>query len=100
MAKIYDLSAHRAAGPAQEGPITRNQQNLAEIQARCAARTPEEILAAEIKGTEEELQAVQRRYARLLEGRERLPSPADIAHSQERPEMPEPGHEKEPGRER
>jgi hypothetical protein len=99
MAEIYDLNAYRAARPAQEAPVTRNQQILAEIQARWAARTPEEMLAAEIKGTEEELQGVERRYARLLEGRERLPSPADIAHSQERPEMPEPGHEKEPGRE-
>jgi hypothetical protein len=99
MAEIYDLNAYRAARPAQEAPVTRNQQILAEIQARWAARTPEEILAAEINGTQEELQAEQRRSPRALEARERLPSPADIAHSQERPQMPEPGHEKEPGRE-
>jgi hypothetical protein len=98
MAEIYDLNSHRTAGPTQEGPITRNQQILAEIQARLAARTPGEILAAEINGTEEELQAVQRRYARLLEARERLPSPAEIAQRQDKPEPP--GQETELGRER
>ena len=55
MAEIHDLNAHRAAAPTKEASITRNQQILAEIQARWAARTPEEILAAEIKGTEEEI---------------------------------------------
>jgi hypothetical protein len=98
MAEIYDLNAHRVAGPAREAPITRNQQILAEIRARWAARTPEEILAAEINGTEEELQAVQRRYARLIEAKERLPSPANIADSQDGPESPEPGHGTERGR--
>src|SRR5271157_5680288 len=42
MAEIYDLNAHRVAGPAREASITRNQQILAEIRARWAARTPEE----------------------------------------------------------
>jgi hypothetical protein len=64
MVKIYQLDAYRPQ-PASHPPLTRNQELLAEIQARWAARTPEEIRLAEIRGTQEELEGVQRRYDRL-----------------------------------
>ena len=55
-----------------------------------AARTPQQILTAEIKGIEEELEGVQRRYARLLEAREQLLSPGEIAKDREGPDSPKP----------
>jgi hypothetical protein len=79
MAKIFDFAAFRRDRHLQaERPLTRNQEILAEIQALWAARTPEEIRMAEIRGTEEELRAVQRRYDRLIEG---VPLPGDQSAS-------------------
>jgi hypothetical protein len=91
MAEVYDIDAYRAAGPSQKVPMTRNQQILAEIQAMWAARTPEQVLTAEISGTEEELQEVQRRYARLLEAKQQLLTPSEIADDRDGPELPSPG---------
>jgi hypothetical protein len=68
LAKIYELDAYRSNQPSQEvPPLTRNQELLAGIQAAWAARTPDEIRMAEILGTQEELNGVQRRYDRLVE---------------------------------
>jgi hypothetical protein len=79
MAEIHDLDAYRPSGPAQEAPLTRNQQLLAEIQAMWDARLPEGVLMAKIKCTEEELHAIQRRYMRLLEAKQGLLTPGEIA---------------------
>jgi hypothetical protein len=80
MARIYEISAYRTGdAPRDESPRTRNQELLAEINAMWEGRTPEQILMAELQGTEEELQAVQRRYARLLEAKSRLLSAGQIA---------------------
>jgi hypothetical protein len=68
MAKIYELNAHRPdKQPQNDPPLSRNREILAKIEAMWNARTPEQIMMAEIRGTEEELQAVQRRYDRLTE---------------------------------
>jgi hypothetical protein len=79
MAEIYDIDAYLSAGPSQKVPMTRNQQLLLEIQAMWDARLPEQIHMAKIKGTQEELQEVQRRYARLLESKQQLLTPGEIA---------------------
>jgi hypothetical protein len=78
MAKVYDIDAYRPAGPKQAEPITRNQELLAQINAMWAARTPKQILMAEINGIEEELQGVQRRYARAVEAMQRILAPSEI----------------------
>jgi hypothetical protein len=68
MAEIYDIHAFPAdARPRTEPTRTRNQELLAEIEAVWAVRTPEQLLMAELRGTEEELMAVHRKYQRLLE---------------------------------
>jgi hypothetical protein len=88
MAEVYDIDSYRHTGPSQQVPMTRNQELLAEIEARWAARTPEQILTVEIRGIEEELQEVLRRYARVLEAREELLSPGEIAKDFDGPESP------------
>jgi hypothetical protein len=79
MAEIYYLDAHRKSGLSENLWMTRNQRILAAIQARFAARTPEQVRTAKLNATEEELQAVQRRYARLLEAKHQLLTPGEIA---------------------
>jgi hypothetical protein len=82
VAEIYDLHSYRAVPPSQNNPpLTRNQQILAKIQAMWAARTPEQIHQAAIRGTEEELLAVLRRYSRLLNGGPPHPLPSEIAEN-------------------
>jgi hypothetical protein len=98
MAEVYDIDSYRPTRPLQQAPITRNQQLLAEIQASWAARTPEQILTAEINGTLEQLHGVQRRYARLLEARAQLLSPGEIVEDFDGPQSP--GHGTQRGRER
>jgi hypothetical protein len=100
VADVYDIGAYRSNEPSQEVPMTRNQQILAETQAMWDARTPEQILMAEIKGTEEELQGVQRRYARLLEAKQQLLTPGEIAEREDRAEPPEPDRSHDSGQER
>jgi hypothetical protein len=82
MAEIYELNAYRHdQRPQNDPPLTRNQEILARIQAMWAARTPEQIMLAEIRGTEEELQAVQRRYDRLIEALPPHLWPSEIARA-------------------
>jgi len=102
MADVYDIDAHRKAGPSEDVPMTRNQQILAEIQARFAARTPEQVRTAKLNATEEELQAVGRRYARLLEAKQQLLTPGEIAADWDelKPAGQERGQEHDQGHER
>ena len=100
MAEVYDIDAHRKAGLSENVPMTRNRQLLAEIQERFAARTPEQVRTAKINATEEELQAVGRRYAHLLEAKQRLLTPGEIAEREDGADPPEPDRSHDSGQER
>jgi hypothetical protein len=74
MAKVYDLDAYRnAERPQDEPPRSRNQEILAELQAKQQALdTPKARLLNELRGMEETLLAGHRRYARLWEAADQL----------------------------
>jgi hypothetical protein len=80
MAEIYELDAYRPDKHSQDDPpLTRNREILARIQAMWDARTPEQIMVAEVRGTEEELQAVRRKYNRLVQALPPHLWPSEIA---------------------
>jgi hypothetical protein len=99
MAEIYELDAHRPNQDSQKAqPLARNQEILAKIQAAWSARTPDEIRMAEIRGTEEELKGVQRRYDELIAAHPQALWPSEIAKANQQ-KQPDPDHGKGNGHE-
>jgi hypothetical protein len=83
MAEIHRLDDLRPAlSPQGDQPRTPNQELLARIDAMLDTVTPEERLMSEIRGTEEALQALHRKYDRLLAQQGRWPTPGAIAEDQ------------------
>lgn len=66
---------HSKTQAIQSAPLqTHNQVLLSQIDEALAARTPQQVLEAKIKGVEEELKANRSRYAELVERRQGLVS--------------------------
>jgi hypothetical protein len=74
--------------PSRSTPLmSKNQQLLAEINAKAAAVSPEQKLISQLKGAQETLQGAQRQYDRLVEEAEAngmLTDPARRAQFQPR----------------
>jgi hypothetical protein len=74
MAKIFRFPSRSTP------PLSKNQQLLAEINAKAAAATPEQKLISQLKGAQETLQGAQRQYDRLVEEAEAKGMLSDSAH--------------------